>query len=72
MNFLLDLSVTIDRKTIVYLIDEEAEGNALIRSQLQLLPPELHSLELDYGISYEKRKLEVRDWIQKIYNLVNL
>lgn len=64
--------VTIDRKTIVYLIDEEAEGNALIRSQLQLLPPELHSLELDYGISYEKRKLEVRDWIQKIYNLVNL
>ena len=28
-------------------------------SQLQLLPPELHSLELDYGIT-EKRKLEVR------------
>lgn len=63
--------VSIDKKTIIYLLDEEAEGNAFIRSQLHLLPPELHYLMLDYGLSHEKRALKVRNWIQQICNLVN-
>lgn len=63
--------ISIDKKTIIYLLDEEAEANALIRSQLHLLPIELHYLILDYGLSYEKRKLKVRSWIQQIYNLIN-
>lgn len=63
--------ISIDKKTIIYLLDEEAENNALIRSQLHLLPTELHYLILDYGLSYEKRELKVRSWIQQIYNLIN-
>ncbi len=62
--------ISIDKKTIIYLLDEEAEANALIRSQLHLLPIELHYLILDYGLSYEKHKLKVRSWIQQIYNLI--
>ena len=66
--------ISIDKKTIIYLLDkeEEAEGNAIIRSKLHLLPPELHYIELDYGLIHEKRALKVRSWIQKICKIVNL
>ena len=58
--------IPIDKKTIIILLDEEAEANAFIRFQLHLLPAELQYLIVDYKLSYDEQKFKMKRWIQQI------
>lgn len=55
-----------DKETRIVFLDEDAHANTFIRSQLHLLPTELHYLILDRQLSYEEQELKVRNWIHQI------
>ncbi len=58
--------ISLDKQSIFVFLDEDSHFNSFIRSQLHLLPTELHYLILDYNLSYKEKELKVKSWIQQI------